>query len=76
MELNLLKHDEYKIMYAGEVKTQYETLSKEETDQGSDLQVVERTRQTLKTSMVQAANKVLPKKDRVQCKSWMTIEIL
>ena len=42
MELNLLKHDEYKIMYAIEVKNQYETLSEEETDEGSDLEVVER----------------------------------
>ena len=36
MELNLIKHDEYKIMYAVEVQHQCETLSKEETDQGSD----------------------------------------
>ena len=32
MELNLIKHDEYKIIYAVEVKNQYETLSKDETD--------------------------------------------
>ncbi len=76
MELNLLQHYEYKRMYPVEVKHQYETLRNEETEQGSDLEVVERTWQTLKTSMVQAANKVLPKKDRVQRKSWMTIEIL
>ena len=37
MELNLLKHDEYKIMYAVEVQNQYEALSKEEPDKGSDL---------------------------------------
>ncbi len=34
MELNLLKHDEYKRMYAVEVQNQYEALSKDETDQG------------------------------------------
>ena len=66
MELNLLQHYEYKRMYAVEVNNQYETLSKEETEQGSDLEVVERTWQTLKTSMVQAANKVVPKKDTVK----------
>ena len=57
-------------------KTQYEAFSKEETDQFSILEVVERTWQILKTSMVQAAEKVLPKKDRVKRKSWMTNEIL
>ena len=78
MELNLLKHDEYKRMYAVEVQNQYEALSKEETDQGSDLEVVglDRTWQLLKTSMVQAAKKVLPKKDTVKRISWMTNEIL
>ena len=76
IELNLLKHDEYKIMYAVEVQNQYESLSKEETDQGSDLEVVDRTWQLLKTSMMQAAEKVLPKKDRVKRKSWMTNEII
>ena len=29
IELNLLKHDEYKIIYAVEVENQYEALSKE-----------------------------------------------
>ena len=58
------------------MRNQCETLSKEETDQGSDLEVVERTWQTLTTSMVQAVTKVLPKKDRVKRKSWMTNEIL
>ena len=29
MELNILKHDEYKRMYAVEVQNQYEALSKE-----------------------------------------------
>ena len=76
MKLNLLKHDEYKRMYAVEVQTQYEALSKEETDQGSDLEVVDRAWQLLKTSMVKAAKKVLPKKERVKRKSWMTNEIL
>ena len=42
MELNLLQHDEYKRMYAVEVRNQYEALGNEETDQGSDLEVVER----------------------------------
>ena len=77
MELNILKHDEYKRTYAVEVQNQYEALSKEETDQtdqGSDL--VDHTWQLLKTSMVQAAKKVLPKKHRVKRKSWMTNEIL
>ena len=54
--LNLLKHDEYKRMYAHyctvEVKHQYEALSKVETNQCSDLEVVERTWQILKTSTV------------------------
>ena len=76
MKLNRLKHDEYKRMYAVEVQTQYEALSKEETDQGSDLEVVDRAWQLLKTSMVQAAKNVLPKKERVKRKSWMTNEIL
>ena len=58
------------------MRNQYETLIKEKTDEGSDLEVVERTWQILKTSMVQAAKKVLPKKDRVKRKSWMTNEIL
>ncbi len=62
--------------YAVEVQTQYEVLSKEETDQGSDLEVVDHTWQLLKTSMMQAAKKVLPKNDRVKRKSWMTNEIL
>ena len=78
MELNLLKHDEYKRMYAVEVQNQYEALSKEESDQGSDLEVVglDREWQLLKSSMVQATKNVLPKKDRVKRKSWMTTEIL
>ena len=33
MELNLLKHDEYRIKYEVEVRNQYEALSNEETDQ-------------------------------------------
>ena len=74
--MNLLKHDEYKRMYAVEVQNQYEALGKKETDQGSDLEVVDRAWQLLKTSMMQAAKKVLPKKDRVKRKSWMTNEIL
>ena len=76
MELNILKHDEYKRVYAVEVQNQYEALSKVETDEGSDLEVVDRTRQLLKTCMVQAAKKVLPKKDVVKRKYWMTNEIL
>ena len=76
MELNLLQHYEYKRMYPVEVKHQYETLRNEETEQGSDLEVVERTWQTLKTSTEQAAHKVLPKEDRVKRKFWMTNEIL
>ena len=51
MELNLLKHDAYKRMYVVEVQNQHEALSKEETDQGSDLEVVDRTWKLLKTSM-------------------------
>ena len=43
MEFNLLKHDEYKKMYTVKVKNQYEILSKYETGQGSDIEVVERT---------------------------------
>ncbi len=68
MELNLLKHDEYNTMYAVEVQNQCDALSKEETDAGSDLELVDRTCiwQLLKTSTVQAANKVLSKKDRVK----------
>ena len=76
MELNLLKHDEYKIVYAVEVQNQYEALNKDETDQGSDLEVVDRTWQLLKTSMLQAVKKVLPRKYRVNRKPWMTNEIL
>ena len=66
MEFNLLKHDEHKKMYTVEVKNQYKILSKYETDQGSDLAVVERTWQILKTSMAEGAKKVLPKKDSVK----------
>ena len=44
--------DEYNIMYAVEVKNQCETLSKEETDHGSYLEVVERIWHILETSMV------------------------
>ena len=40
MELNLLKHNVYKRMYAVEMQNQFEALSKEEADQGSDLEVV------------------------------------
>ena len=43
MALNLLKHDEYKRMYAVEVQNQFIALSKEETDQGTYLEVVDRT---------------------------------
>ena len=60
--MNLLKHDEYKRMYAVEVQNQYEALGKKETDQGSDLEVVDRAWQLLKTSMMQAAKKVLQRK--------------
>ena len=63
-------------MYAVEVQNQYEALGKEETDQGSDLEVLDRKWKLLKTRMVQAAKKVLSKKDRVKRKSWMTNEIL
>ena len=61
------QNDEYKRIYAVEVKNQYETLSKEETDQGSDLEVIECTwhnKIILKTSMVQAAKKVQPSSRR------------
>ena len=58
------------------MRNQYEILSKEETDQGSDLEVVDHTWQILKTRMVPAAKNVPPKKDRVKRKSWMTNEIL
>ena len=63
-------------MYAVEVQNQYEALGKEETDQGSDLEVLDRKWKLLKTRMVQAAKKVLSKKDRVKRKSWMTNDIL
>ena len=63
-------------MYAVEMQNQFEALSKEEADQGSDREVVDRTWKLLKTSMVHAAKKVLPKKDRIKRKSWMTNEIL
>ena len=63
-------------MYAVEVQNQYEALGKEETDQGSDLDVLDRKWKLLKTRMVQAAKKVLSKKDRVKRKSWMTNDIL
>ena len=43
MELNLLKHDEYKGIYAVKIQNQYEAFRKEETDQGSDLEVGEHT---------------------------------
>ena len=38
--------------------------------------MLDRTWKLLKTSMVRAAKKVLPMKDRVKRKSWMTNEIL
>ena len=50
IESNLLKHDEYKIMYAVEVKKLVWSVNKEETNQGSDLEVTDSTRQLLKTS--------------------------
>ena len=43
MELSLLKHDDYKIMYAVEVQNHFEALRKDETHQGSHLEVVDRT---------------------------------
>ena len=55
-------------MYAVEIQNQYEALSKEETDQGSDLEVVDRAWQLLKTSMVQATKKVLSKKKKSKTK--------
>ena len=79
MKTNLLKQADYQDRYRVEVNNQFGVLLNDETIQTDNVDMeenIDRKWKTIKETLVQCTEKVLPKKRRELKQSWMTNENL